>query len=209
MNPEHEPGTWNLEPGTTPTRLIAVDVAILPPPAIWQRAIELSAALPLSESFGLRLSDDVMPHITLTQQFVGTERLGAALDRIGAMLEDVAALPLTITGPGGSSAVWMSIEATPALMDLHRGLMATLAPFEQPRATAAAFFGGSARLGDIAWVSGFRRSSSDAAFRPHITLGHASTLPDVERMTFQATTIAACHLGRFCTCRRVLRRWEL
>jgi len=28
--------------------------------------------------------------------------------------------------------------------------MATLAPFEQPRATAEAFFGGSARLGDIA-----------------------------------------------------------
>jgi 2'-5' RNA ligase len=209
MNLEHEPGTRNLEPGTTPTRLIAVDVAVLPPPPIWHRAIELSAALPLSESFGLRLSDDVMPHITLTQQFVGTEQLGAALDRVGAVLEDVAALPLTVTGPGGSSAVWMSIEPTPALMNLHRRLMAALAPFERPRGTADAFFGGSARLGDIAWVSGFRHSASDAAFKPHITLGHASKLPAVERMTFQATTIAACHLGRFCTCRRVLRRWEL
>jgi 2'-5' RNA ligase len=209
MNREHERGTRNVEPGTSLTAVIAIDVAILPPPAIWQRAIELSAALPLSESFGLRLSDDVMPHITLTQHFVGTDRFDAALDRIGAMLEDVAALPLTVTGPGRSSAVWMSIAPTPALMDLHRGLLATLAPFERPRGTADAFFGGSARVGDIAWVSGFRRNSSDAAFRPHITLGHASRLPDIEPMTFQATTIAACHLGTFCTCRRVLRRWEL
>src|SRR4029453_14325326 len=101
------------------TPLIALDVAILPPPAVWRRAIELSATLPLSESFGLRLSDEVMPHITLTQQFVAAERLEAAFDRIGAMLADVTALPLTVTGPGSSSAVWMAIEPTPALMDLH------------------------------------------------------------------------------------------
>jgi 2'-5' RNA ligase len=150
-----------------------------------------------------------MPHITLTQQFVAVERLDAAFDRIDAMLADVAALPLTVTGTGRSSAVWMSIEPTPALMDLHRGLMEILAPFEGQGGTADAFFGGIARLADVAWVSGFRRTSSDAAFIPHITLGHASSLPAVERMTFEATTIAACHLGKFCTCRRVLRRWEL
>jgi 2'-5' RNA ligase len=189
--------------------VIAIDVAILPPPEISTRAIELSAALPEAESRGLRLGGDVMPHITLTQQFVPAESLDAALDRIGATLAGVPALPLTVTGPGRSSAVWMSIESTPALMDLHRRLMDTLAPFERADGAADAFFGGIARPGDVTWVSGFRRTSSDAAFTPHITLGHASTLPEIERMTFTATTIAACHLGKFCTCRRVLRQWEL
>jgi len=28
-------------------------------------------------------------------------------------------------------------------------------------------------------------------------------------VTFDATTIAVCQLGRYCTCRRVLRQWEL
>jgi 2'-5' RNA ligase len=199
----------NLEPGTTGAPLIALDVAILPPRAVWRHAIELSASLPEAESLGLRLGGDVMPHITLTQQFIPVDRLDAALDRIGTMLTGVAALPLTVTGPGRSTAIWMSIELTPALTDLHHRLMDTLAPFESSHGAADAFVGGIARDGDVAWVSGFRRTSSFAAFTPHITLGHASSLPVVEPMTFEATTIAACHLGKFCACRRVLRQWEL
>ena len=210
MNPEHEPGTRNVERGTTPANPIAFAVVILPPPAVWRRAIELSAALPEAESRGLRLDAERRPHLTLTQQFVPVERLDAALDHVESTLAGVAALPLRVTGAGrGANSVWMAIEPTPALIDLHASLMDGLIPFERRDGTEAAFFGGDARPGDIAWVAGFRRSSSYAAFRPHITLGHASTLPAVEPLTFDATTIAACQLGRFCTCRRVLRKWEL
>ena len=46
-------------------------------------------------------------------------------------------------------------------------------------------------------------------FRPHITLRHASHPPTIEPFDFTATTVAACHLGRFCSCRRVLRSWTL
>ena len=103
----------------------------------------------------------------------------------------------------------MSIAQTLDLVELHRALMDALSHFERPDGTSAAFADGDARPGDVAWVAGFRRSSSYAAFRPHITLGHSSTLPQVEPLAFEASTIAACQLGRFCTCRRVLRRWEL
>ena len=103
----------------------------------------------------------------------------------------------------------MAIEPTPALSELHRNLMDVLAPFERPGGTEAAFVDGDARARDVAWVTDYGRASAGAAFRPHITLGHAATLPPVEPLTFTATTIAACHLGRFCTCRRVLRRWDL
>ena len=41
--------------------MIAIDIAILPPPDISRRAIELSATLPRHESVGLRLSGDDMP----------------------------------------------------------------------------------------------------------------------------------------------------
>jgi hypothetical protein len=61
----------------------------------------------------------------------------------------------------------------------------------------------------VEWVAGFRRNSSYEAFTPHITLGHSTKLPFVEPVSFDATTIAACHLGRFCTCRRILRQWKL
>jgi len=59
------------------------------------------------------------------------------------------------------------------------------------------------------WVTGFRLKSAFGAFTPHITLGHGEHLPEIEPFEFEATTIAACHLGRFCTCRKVLREWRL
>jgi 2'-5' RNA ligase len=190
--------------------LLALDVAILPPPSVSKRAIELSAALPAAGSQGLRLDDDRLPHITLTQQFVAAQDIDAVLAKVEATITNYDTLHLNVTGPGrGQNSVWMSIAPALDLMELHRELMDGLSRFERPDGMSAAFVDGDARPRDVAWVAGFRRSSSYAAFRPHITLGHASTLPKVEALAFEASTIAACQLGRFCTCRRVLRRWEL
>jgi len=190
--------------------VIAIDVAILPPPDISRRAIELSATLPRHESVGLRLSGDMPPHITLTQQFVQREEIDTVLDGIGSALAGWAPFRVTVTGAGrGGNAVWMAIDGTPALTELHRQLMDALHAFERTGGTEAAFFNSDARVGDVEWVAGFRRNSSYEAFTPHITLGHAAALPSVEPVTFDATTIAACHLGRFCACRRILRRWKL
>ena len=74
---------------------------------------------------------------------------------------------------------------------------------------ASAFFGEDARDRDVRWVRDFRRESSVDRFTPHITLGHASEPPTVEPMEFVATTIAVCHLGRFCTCQQIIRAWHL
>ena len=160
----------------------AIDIAILPPPDVSARAIELSAALPGRESQGLRLGADRLPHITLTQQFVPSEVLDpllAAVDRVGA---GRAPLQLRVTGGGkGSSSVWMSIERTPELISLHQELLRASEPFEVTEGDASAFFGGDARDRDVRWVAGFRRDSSFDRFTPHITLGHASEPPAVDR----------------------------
>jgi len=190
--------------------VIAFDVAILPPLDISRQAIDLSAKLPQHQSVGVRLGGDMLPHITLTQQFVAADEIEKVLDNVGSVLAGWAPLGLTVTGAGrGRSSVWMAIDRTPPLAELHRQLMDALHAFERTGGTEAAFFNSDARVGDVEWVAGFRRNSSYEAFTPHITLGHAAALPFVEPVTFDATTIAACHLGRFCTCRRVLRRWKL
>ena len=119
-------------------------------------------------------------------------------------------LPLRVIGGGkGSNSVWMSIQRSPALVHLHERLLHAMEPFELQRGDASAFLNGDARDRDVRWVTAFRRESSFARFTPHITLGHASEPPHVESMDFVATTIAVCHLGRFCTCRRIIRAWEL
>ena len=192
------------------TSVLALDVAILPPPDVAHRAIQLSAELPAGESKGLRLDAHHLPHITLTQQFVRVEEVDEILERVDDVLRFHPPLPLRITGGGrGSASVWMEVDRTEQLAQLHEQLMETLRGYERPGGTAAAFVGGDARLGDVMWVTGYRLNASLHAYTPHITLGHAKHAPRVEPMTFTATTVAACHLGRFCTCRTVLRKWSL
>jgi hypothetical protein len=103
----------------------------------------------------------------------------------------------------------MAMERTPALASLHAQMLQAAEPFEVATGDAAAFVGEDARDRDVRWVREFRRESSVDRFTPHITLGHASEPPTVEPIEFVATTIAVCHLGRFCTCRQVFRAWEL
>lgn len=190
--------------------ITAIDIAILPPADVSLRAIALSTALPAGESQGLMLGGDRLPHITLTQQFVPSTSLDALLDEIDRAVRGHRPLRLRVTGGGRSSnSVWMSIERTPELVALHERLMKATESFETTTGDASAFFGEDARDRDICWVREFRRESSFDRFTPHITLGHASEPPVVEPMDFVATTVAVCHLGRFCTCRRRIGAWDL
>jgi 2'-5' RNA ligase len=190
--------------------LLALDVALLLPPDARQKAVTLSATLPEEHSHGFRLDADHHPHITLTQQFVRVEELDAALERIDEAVRGQRPLAIRVTGGGkGHNSVRMEIERSEAIASLHERLMEALRGLERPGGTAAAFFEGDARVGDVAWVTGYRLKSSLSAYTPHVTLGYAADAPAIEPFTFQATTVAACHLGRFCSCRRALRSWEL
>jgi len=193
------------------SKLLALDVAMLPPPDIRRRAIQLSASLPRRESRGLLLDDERPPHVTLTQQFVRVDALDEVVHALDAALRAQAPVTLHVTGGGrsGGGTVWMAVERTPPLVRLHERLMGALRAFERPAGGADAFFEENGRAADVAWVAGYRLKASLTAYTPHITLGHASTPPALDPFTFEATAIAACHLGRFCTCRRVLRQWEL
>ena len=80
---------------------------------------------------------------------------------------------------------WMTIERTPAPVNLHRPAAQRPEPFEASTGDASAFFGGDARDRER-WVREFRRESSIDCFTPHITLGHASEPPAVEPIEFVA-----------------------
>jgi 2'-5' RNA ligase len=191
-------------------KLVALDVAILPPADVTTRVINYSAALPAEGSHGLRLDAEHLPHITLTQQFVREEELEAAFTQIGEVLQQQRPLRILITGSGHSGhSLWLAAERTPELLDLHERLMETLRGLERQDGGPHAFFDENGRVGDVMWVAGFRLKSSFGAFTPHITLGHGKQLPAVEPFAFDATTVAACHLGRFCACRKVLKAWPL
>jgi 2'-5' RNA ligase len=190
--------------------LVAVDVAILPPPDVTARAMEISAALPAEGSQGLRLDAEHLPHVTLTQHFIREEELEAAFERVGGVLATQSPMRVLATGAGRSGhTLWIEIEKTPELAALHEQLMEALRGYERHDGGPGAFFGGEGHIGDVLWVASYHLKASFGAFTPHVTLGHGAEPPAIEPFAFDATTIAACHLGRFCTCRRVLRHWTL
>ena len=192
------------------TELVALDIAILPPPDVSARAVELSASLPPDHFRGLRLDESHLPHITLMQFFA---RRGD-VDRIDQRVDDVlggrSVLDLRVNGASvDNGTVGLRIDKTPPLMDLHERVMKMLADFEQRAGGASAFYDADARAQDVFYVSGYRLKSSSLSFEPHITLGHGGDAPAVEPFEFRATTVALCHLGKFCTCRHVFRKWTL
>jgi 2'-5' RNA ligase len=190
--------------------LIALDVAVLPPPDVSARAIAASAALPPEESQGLLLDEAHLPHITLMQLFARENEREEVMTRIDETVRDAGPLALEVTGGGQAAhSVWMAISKTPPLVTLHERLMEALRGLERPDGGTGAFFDEDARLRDVLWVAGYRLKSSFHHFTPHITLGHGSHAPEIEPFTFTADTVAVCHLGKFCTCRKVLRSWTL
>jgi 2'-5' RNA ligase len=192
------------------SNLLALDVAILPPRDVSERAKRLNAQLPAAGFRGLRLDETHLPHITLTQQFVRIDDIERVLEGIARSIQATASLGLRVPGlMRGGSSVSIAVERTPHLVALHERLMDALKPFEQGGGSAAAFAGGDARAEDVSWASGYRSRSSFGAFQPHITVGHTEHPPHIEPFEFTATTVAACHLGRFCTCMRVLQQWNL
>ncbi len=191
-------------------RLLALDIALLLPPDIRERAVRLSADLRTTNEDHLVLDADHHPHITLSQQFIRLEELDQVGDRIDELMRGRIPMELHVKGIEKSGhTVWMAVEQNQALAQLHEGVMDVMRGFERPGGGPAAFFNEEARVGDIVWVTGYRLKSSLASYRPHITLGHSDEPPSIDPLEFTADTVAACHLGRFCSCRRVLRSWEL
>src|SRR5262245_30558676 len=136
--------------------VLAVDVALLPPPEVRDLAIRLSGGLPRAASKGLVLDEHRLPHITLTQQFVDAADIDGVLTAVEVALADVAPMRLHVPGGGRSRrTVWMTVERSPALVALHERLMNALQPFERTNGGPGAFHGGDARSGDVQWVSSY------------------------------------------------------
>ena len=69
--------------------------------------------------------------------------------------------------------------------------------------------GEPAREQDVEWVANFR---SEALYRkciPHITLGFGDAPAPEAAFDFIASRVGLFHLGRYCTCRKLIRDWEL
>lgn len=188
---------------------VALALVLLLPDDVDARVRAINTRLAAGDPTTLRLDDEHLPHITLAQQFVREGDLAGVLEIAGRAARATPPLALEAVGFREHGAtLWLAIALSPALRDLHTRLMDALAAFEPP-APAPEAFAEPPRPEDVAWVSAFRARAAYERYQPHVTLGFGARPGPDERFAFVAETMAACRLGRFCTCRRVLRRWRL
>ena len=193
------------------TRLVALDVVLLLPSAAATAVARLNAQLEPPPA-GFVFDDTHLPHVTLVQQFVREADLAMALGVLVPTALETPAIPLRGTGlRRGRTTTSLGVDGGAALRLLHERLLARLGPHAAAPGDASAFVAGGepARDGDVEWVTQFRAQATGARFEPHVTLGVGALDDAATRIAFTATELAACHLGRFCTCRRVLGTWRL
>lgn len=195
-----------------PASLVAIDVAILVPDAVAGPAAEISRGLAGDRPDALRLDGRHLAHITLAQQFVERARLDELFAELDRILRHEPAVPLRASGAAADrGTIVLAIEPAPDLQRLHEMVMDVTEPFESPEGGAAAFRadGETIRARDVDWVRNYREHSAYQHYNPHVTLGHGARTPAFAPVEFHADRVAACELGRFCTCRAVLREWRL
>ena len=192
--------------------LLAVDVAVLLPDALLQPLLRLNATL-VPPPDGFRFDDTHLPHVSLAQQFIAAARLPDVIRATAAVLRGAGPFRLQPAGwSRGRTAATVRLVPTDALTRLHAGLMDGLQPFESGLGDETAFFSDAvepARAADVEWVRQFRTQAAYGCFDPHVTLG-VGPLTQLEPLRGDdATRAVLCHLGRFCTCRRILAEWSL
>lgn len=190
---------------------LAIGIVLLPPKEIMAKAIEINQKLLKETKSDLVLdAQNCLPHITLAMGIAKENEL----PRIYELITDVAkrshSLPLTITETevlkhhkGAMSA--FNIERTKELQDLHNTVLEKIVPLFSYESETSMFFQPPVITEPSSWWKNrMPEEMIRENYHPHITLGHGEASPLNEPISFIASRIAVCHLGKNSTCRRIL-----
>lgn len=195
-----------------PTRL-AVDIALLPPSDVTNQIIALTAHLPDNPT---RLNTtDCLPHITLAMGLLDEEKLPAATAALRQLNVGIDGIPITIHHTNtykwqGSPLEPFSelvVDVTPKLTQLHTEVMRA---FKQLLAydnvdTSHFFSPPTVATQSIYWVEHYaEQHQSPGDYHAHITLGEGVVNDLEQSIRYTGSRLALCHLGTYCTCRKVL-----
>jgi hypothetical protein len=205
----------------------AVNVLIEPDEATRARARDLNARLRRAMPEGFALDTTHIPHITVLQRYVRTPELEQALVAMGEVITRTDLSLLTLNASAISHAEWdtpgtgiasLMLGRDPRLLELQGRLIAAVAPFASPEATAAAFVidpeQPAINATTISYVAHFVPDHCCSTYEAHLSvgLGRRGDLEAIEAEPFKpfavkAEAVAAYQLGNDGTARRKLRSW--
>lgn len=176
---------------------LAVGIVLIPEPHILKELIQLNQRL-FDRTIELGL-DRNFPHITLSMIHMDRTHLPMLISELNNMDQHIR---LTTTGirkvssGSGKDLLWLDIELTDELNELHEEAMRLREKFHIPRTTAEAFWQQHAGNNSIQYVEHFEQHGYKA-YKPHVTIGYGNEELDSTGFDFDAR-IALGELGNGC-----------
>jgi len=204
---------------------IAVDVVLLPPDEIMDKAIEVNQALIKTFEFDNKIvlnKQNCFPHISLA---MGCIKKGD-IPEIDTVLKDIAdkfsPLTLTISNiragtiPTGEKVSGFEIIKTKDLQLLHETVMSKLLQYFTYDVSLDMIYAlPNQQVEEVTtyWIKNYPKESSFERFSPHITIGIGEVESENSGLKFpiqfSVSKLALCHLGNCCTCREMVLLHEL
>jgi hypothetical protein len=191
---------------------IAIDVVLLPDEPMTHHAIDVSERQSTLFNDTIVLHPkNCLPHISLAMGAIeesDTPKVSTILEKIASHFHTFtlrADSYQSNTIPSNEIVSEFTVEKTAELQSLHEMVMNELKPFLSYDITIDMVFSPpTVEEITLYWIKNYAEKSSFEQFRPHITLG-LGELDDVKTpIAFTSSTLALCHLGNYCTCRKLL-----
>jgi 2'-5' RNA ligase len=186
---------------------IAIDVMLLPSEEIMDKAIEINNQL---ADDPIKLSkENCLPHISLCMGVVEEDNLSKIEETINEIGKNFSELLLTINKINDEH-VCFEIKNTEDLQKLHEAIMTKLSPYLSYDATTDMCFSPPpVAEKTLFWINNYKNKLNSENFHPHITLGTLKLKSQKLNINFTASKLAICHLGNYCTCRKILHSVNL
>jgi 2'-5' RNA ligase len=198
---------------------IAVDVVLLPDEEMTDRVAGINAELVKQGNTEIVLSKECcLPHISIAMGCIDEadiskiEKMLAELVRQRPIQKLVVYGVFTSINKNGDKVSVYIVEKTEQLQKLHEEVMNRMAKYTTYEAKKEMIYGypeETVAEGTLLWINNYREKASSANFLPHITVGYGVIPTPEAPIEFGVSSLALCHLGNHCTCRRILTSVDL
>ncbi|MBI5220361.1 MAG: 2'-5' RNA ligase family protein [Candidatus Liptonbacteria bacterium] len=196
---------------------LAIDVVLLPDAEMTDAAILANRQLP-DERIRL-FADGYLPHISLAMCCVESRYIENIKRVLRGIVDDHRSFLMEITGiemykfQNKAFGCGLRIAKTRELSLIRQQVVADLRPYAQYNPESSDYYpaGSSIDPGSMKFLKTYENSQDDSGFLPHITLGFGALDESAIKYPkqFQASILALCHMGDFCTCAKVLASFDL
>lgn len=186
---------------------IAIDIVLLMPEEINKLAIDLSSKIiPPENTKPLRLGmDDYLPHVSLLMGTIFTNDIEKLKNKIESIIKKYLPLKIIFTEINNGNLSYLDIEKNKQLNDL-RSEIAQVANLDYD-ADASMIIDSEIEDGFLDWINNFKENNvGEDKFSFHLTIGAGNSILCKADFPTETTinTVAICHLGYKCSCRKVL-----